>query len=113
MDAGGQKTCLSAGARIADGPHYRTHKSRAGGAEQDMESYRWNVRIHSGHVLDEWMREYLGCTEMCLLNDGTTVLSGTLPDLAAVYHVVLGLRDACVSLLSIHIHRKEKEEGMK
>ena len=67
-----------------------------------METNRWLIRIRSKNHLDSWMQDYLG-GELQISNetDGTSLLTGFLPDLPAVYGLILMCRDTGFSLISL------------
>ena len=71
-----------------------------------METYEWKIRIHTKNQLDTWMQEYLDELEIRHDEDGTSLMSGELPDMPAVYGLIIRLRDAGISLISLLICRK-------
>ena len=62
----------------------------------------WSVQAVTQHHLDDWVGEYLGALTLQRLPDGTTRISGVLPDTPAVYGFILRLRDGGIPLLSLH-----------
>jgi hypothetical protein len=62
-----------------------------------MPNYEIRVR---GHLPAGWS-DWLGDLSLDHAPDGTTVLTGEVPDQAALYGVLLKLRDLGVELLSI------------
>lgn len=68
----------------------------------------YHIRV-MGHLDLEWAG-WLGNVEIEHLPDGTTRLIGQMPDQAALYGCLLKLRDAGVSLISIHLENSEREE---
>ncbi|MCP4932798.1 MAG: hypothetical protein GY927_01030 [bacterium] len=57
------------------------------------------IRVE-GH-LDKTWSEWLGEMEMTYLPDGSTTLVGSLPDQAALFGLLIKLRDLGVSLLDV------------
>ncbi|TVQ38033.1 MAG: hypothetical protein EA384_10435 [Spirochaetaceae bacterium] len=76
------------------------------------EHYTWSVLARTRNHLDDWVGEYLGNLALKRIADGTTRISGTLPDMPAVYGFILRLRDSGIALLSLQVERKHnrKEE---
>lgn len=69
------------------------------------EKYHWQVQVRSAGHLDSWFKDYLGVMTIHHEKDGSTYLQGELPDLPAVYGLILQLRDAGIALLSLHVER--------
>jgi hypothetical protein len=59
--------------------------------------YRFHVR---GHLDDRWS-EWLGDLSIERMDDGTSVLSGPVPDQAALHGVIARIRDLGVPLLAV------------
>ncbi len=59
----------------------------------------WRVKAQTASHLDYWIKEYFDRLTVEHQGDGTTLLSGNLPDLPALYGFILMLRDAGVDLL--------------
>ncbi len=80
--------------------------------EQKQGMYVWKVRVCSQNHLDAWLGDYLGGLDIWNDADGTSVLTGKLPDLPAVYGMIMRLRDGGIVLLSLHVEREQnrKEE---
>lgn len=72
--------------------------------------YHWDVRVKAQDHLDDWVGEYLGELSLRRLADGTTRISGRLPDMPAVYGFILRLRDGGIPLLSLHIEKTAQQE---
>lgn len=68
----------------------------------------YRIRV-AGHLDLEWAG-WLGNMEIEHLPDGTTRLSGQMPDQAALYGCLLKLRDAGISLISIQLENTQREE---
>ncbi len=79
--------------------------------ENRADNCRWQVRVRSAAHLDYWITDCFSGLKFEHLNDGTTVLSGKLTDLPAVYGLVLQLRDGGVDLLSLQVEKRELREG--
>ncbi|MGI0014345.1 MAG: hypothetical protein ACREBU_13020 [Nitrososphaera sp.] len=62
-----------------------------------VDTYRFRVR---GHLDDRWS-DWLGGLAIERQEDGTTVLVGPLVDQAALYGVIIRIRDLGLSLLSV------------
>jgi len=62
-----------------------------------MQNYEIRVR---GHLPADWI-DWLGDLTLDHAPDGTSTLTGELPDQAALYGVLLKLRDLGIELLSI------------
>ena len=69
------------------------------------EKYFWQVQVRSAGHLDSWIKDYLEVMNIQHEKDGSTHLSGELPDFPAVYGLILQLRDAGIALLSLHVER--------
>ncbi len=50
-------------------------------------------------------RDYLGVININHEEDGSIYLQGELPDLPAVYGLILQLSDAGIAMLSLHVER--------
>ena len=62
-----------------------------------VDTYRFRVR---GHLDDRWS-DWLGGLAIERQEDGTTVLIGPLVDQAALYGVIIRIRDLGLPLLSV------------
>lgn len=62
-----------------------------------MDIYEFQIK---GHLDDRWS-EWLGGLAVRRLEDGTTVLVGPVVDQAALYGVIIRIRDLGLSLLSV------------
>lgn len=63
-----------------------------------VETYRFHVK---GHLDDRWS-DWLGGLSIERHQDGTTVLVGPVVDQAALYGVIIRIRDLGLPLLSVH-----------
>jgi len=70
------------------------------------DEYTWSVRVRAEAHLDAWINDYFDGLTVRHELDGTTSLTGRLPDLPAVYGIVLKLRDTGVELLTLNIERE-------
>ncbi len=70
------------------------------------EKYNWQVLVHSEAHLDNWIMDYFGGLTVHHNDDGTSLLEGELPDMSAVYGLILQLRDAGILLISLQVKRK-------
>ncbi|TVR02339.1 MAG: hypothetical protein EA403_09010 [Spirochaetaceae bacterium] len=73
------------------------------------EQYSWDVQVSARNHLDDWVGEYLGYLALNRISDGTTRITGTLPDLSAVYGFILRLRDGGIPLISLQVERQTAE----
>ncbi len=74
--------------------------------EFNADSYCWQVRVRSAAHLDCWITDCFNGLNLKHQDDGTTVVTGELIDLPAVYGLVLQLRDSGVDLLSLQVKRQ-------
>ncbi len=68
-------------------------------------SYVWQFRVRSDAHLDSWIIDYCDVQTMNHEKDGSSTLSGELPDMPAVYGLILKLRDAGIGLISLKVER--------
>ncbi|OEF97134.1 hypothetical protein [Desulfuribacillus alkaliarsenatis] len=69
--------------------------------------YTWQVLVHTESRLDQWSTDYFA--GLSLRNDkGITILSGELPDISAVYGLILQLRDIGIGLITLQVQKKER-----
>lgn len=61
---------------------------------------RYEIRVR-GHLLPEWTAVFEGIEITCQ-PDGDTSLTGFLPDQAALYGLLLRLRDLGLTLISVN-----------
>ncbi len=71
------------------------------------QQHAFAVTVTADSQLDEWIGDYVDGLQLHRSAD-CTVLAGELADLAAVYGLMVTLRDAGVGLLSLHVRRKTK-----
>jgi len=57
------------------------------------------ITIH-GHLTPEWTEVFDGMNVICLA-DGNTMITGNLPDQAALYGLLIQLRDLGITLISV------------
>ncbi len=69
--------------------------------------YVWQVRMRSPVQIEEWLKDYLGMVDVCDQDDESSVLTGALPDLPAIYGLIIKLRDAGIDILSLQVERVE------
>ena len=69
------------------------------------DNYCWQVRVKSATHLDDWISDYFSGLNLEHRDDGTTVLTGKLTDLPAVYGLILQLRDGGLDLLFLQVER--------
>ena len=67
--------------------------------------YPWHIQVRSAAHLDCWIKDYFDRLTVSHQRDGTTIITGELVDLSAVYGLILKLRDAGVDLLSLQAKR--------
>lgn len=68
--------------------------------------YHWSVRVTTESHLDDWVGDYLGDLSLRRIPNGTTQISGTLPDITALYGFILRFRDGGIPLLSLEAERR-------
>lgn len=67
--------------------------------------YGWHIEVIAGAHLDYWINDYFSGLTLRHNGDGTTVLTGELTDLPAVYGLILQLRDSGIALISLQVKR--------
>ncbi len=72
----------------------------------EPEKYVWEFTVHSDAHLDEWLKDYFGDINLTHQKDGTSVLQGALTDMAAVYGLIMKLRDSGICFISLQAERK-------
>ncbi len=70
--------------------------------------YVWQIRVRSVAHLDDWIKDYFGGVSISNEKDGCSLITGELPDMPAVYGLILQLRDAGISLISLQVERQNK-----
>ncbi|TVR63617.1 MAG: hypothetical protein EA426_00785 [Spirochaetaceae bacterium] len=73
--------------------------------------YTWRVYLSARDRIDARLAEHLGEYRVTVEPDGSTLLSGELPDLSAAFGLVLTLRDWSVQPVSVHIERRRADGG--
>ena len=76
----------------------------------NADNYCWQVRVKSVAHLDSWISDCFSELKLEHHDDGTTLLTGELNDLPAVYGLVLQLRDSGIDLLSLQVERRENDQ---
>lgn len=71
----------------------------------------WQVNICSASHLDYWINDYFDGLTVCHEADGSSTLRGELPDMPAVYGLILKLRDTGIILISLQIKRIKQEDS--
>lgn len=84
--------------------------TRAGWTPGSGGGYTWQVTVPAAERMDLVLMEHVGNLEVKELTSGAALLRGELPDLPAVYGLVLRLRDAATLLLSLHVERRPSEQ---
>ncbi len=72
----------------------------------DSGKYVWQFTVHSEAHLDEWLKDYFGGINITHEKDSTSVLTGVLPDMSAVYGLIMKLRDSGICVISLQAERK-------
>lgn len=80
------------------------------GFKSDNGGYLWKVKVISEAHLDHWIKDYFGGLEISNQQDGSSVISGELIDMPAVYGLILRLRDAGIVLISLEAERVNNQE---
>ncbi len=68
-------------------------------------AYSWQIEVIAGAHLDYWLNDYFNGLTLRHNGDGTTTLTGDLPDLPAVYGLILQLRDSGIVLIFLQVKR--------
>ncbi len=68
-------------------------------------AYSWQIEVIAGAHLDYWINDYFSGLTLRHSPDGSTILTGNLPDMPAVYGLILRLRDSGIVLLSLQAKR--------
>ncbi len=72
--------------------------------------YVWQLTVHSEAHLDEWLNDYFGGINLTHEKDGTSILTVVLPDMSAVYGLIMKLRDSGICVISLQAERKINTE---
>lgn len=70
--------------------------------------YVWRIRIRTPAHLDNWLTDCFGGLLIKHNEDGTSLITGELMDMSAVYGLIIQLRDAGISIISLDVRRKAK-----
>ncbi len=70
-----------------------------------IDDYTWEVKVQTEAHLDYKIKDYFEGLNIYHESDGTSIISGDLTDLPAVYGFILQLRDAGIVLVSMRIER--------
>ncbi len=60
---------------------------------------RYEIVVH-GHLTQDWESVFEGMEVICL-SEGSTLITGNLPDQAALYGLLMQLRDLGMTLISV------------
>lgn len=71
----------------------------------------WSVQVRTKSMLPHWLEDYFGELRVIHEEDGSSILTGQLQDMAAVYGLILRLRDSGISLCSIEIGQCDPVAG--
>lgn len=71
--------------------------------------FTWMLRIETRHHVGSSLADQLGGLDVDNLDDGTSILCGELPDMPAVYGLILRLRDLAVEVLALEVERVAKD----
>ncbi len=67
--------------------------------------YTWSIQVCSESHLDDWIEDCFAGLNIMHKDDGSSHITGELPDLPAVYGFILQLRDRGICLLSLQVER--------
>lgn len=67
--------------------------------------YNWQIRVRTASYLEGWIKDCFDELEISHEKNGSSLLTGELPDVSAVYGLILHLRDAGIELLSLSVDR--------
>ena len=81
------------------------NRSRDSRSSQQRGGYKWTVKIRALSRFEPWIREYYDELKIRNEQDGTTVLTGEVSDISAIYGLILLMRDFGVELISLHAER--------
>ncbi len=73
--------------------------------ERALNPYCWIVQVQTKDHLDFWIKDYFNGLEVDHNPDGSSLISGELPDLPALYGLFIKLRDSGVVILSMQVRR--------
>lgn len=73
--------------------------------------YAWSIQVYSETHLDDWIEDCFAGLNIVHKEDGSSQITGELPDLPAVYGLILQLRDKGICLLSLQVERKMMPSG--
>ena len=74
--------------------------------EDKSPKYVWELTVHSETHLNEWVMDYFDGIDLSNEIDGTSVITGLLPDMPAVYGLIMKLRDSGICVISLKAERK-------
>ncbi len=63
----------------------------------------WLVKVKTDSHVESWLTDYFSGLEVRDQGDGTAVITGELPDTAAVYGFILKLRDSGIDLIKLKV----------
>lgn len=70
--------------------------------------YTWYIHILVQGRLDGWMKELFANSVVLNTEEGSTHINTELPDISAVYGLILQLRDFGINLISLNVSKKYK-----
>ena len=70
----------------------------------------WHIHVRTEAHLDCWIKDYFDGLAVQQEKGGTTLLTGELQDMSAVYGLILRLRDAGIVLWSLRVERIPKDQ---
>lgn len=76
--------------------------------EESSDRHRWYVEARTVAHLDYWIQDYFDGLEIAHEPDGSSLLTGEMQDMPAVYGLILKLRDSGVTLVSLRVERTGK-----
>ncbi|EEG77928.1 hypothetical protein [Dethiobacter alkaliphilus] len=71
----------------------------------------WRIRAKTLSHLDCWLVDCFEGLEISHEPGATSTIAGELPDMSAVYGLILLLRDSAISLISLHVEQIERDVG--
>ena len=78
------------------------------GPTSEVSLYVWQIRVLSDAHLDFWIKDYFEVLAVNHKEDGSSTLVGELPDMPAVYGLIIKLRDMNIMVLSLQVERVKK-----
>lgn len=66
----------------------------------------WDIKVQVNNHLDDWLLDCFEGLQITNKEDGTSIITGQLNDMSAVYGLILQLRDLGIPILTLNVQRK-------